>query len=556
MCEIYVPSFHEQHDNAADYTGKGNIRGIIAKLDFLKDAGFTAIKLSPFYPSPMVDGGYDVADFVGVSSDFGTLDDFEELVAQAHLRDIKVMIDLVPNHTSDQHPWFQESCQSRHNPKADWYIWHDPAYDEHGNRIPPNNWTSDFSLPQLHKQSPQGVRVPGTTNVPAVSGWEWCEEREQYYLRDFAVQQPSLNWNDPQVRQAMLQIARTWLGRDVDGIRVDVANHIAKDREFADEAPDPAYRDGIDNPSNQFAHTRSRNYMPALRPYATELTSVVDGNPDLHMVLESWGPEAVRQILDSISPQASTFNFSQITHPHNAAVMQAQMDRYYASLPDGHIGTQAYANHDVPGVATRLGDAAARAIAVMNLTLPGIIFVYQRAIGGWRDSNVPPERRRDTELGDGRDGVRTPMLWNETENAGFSQAPPSQLWLPADPDYQTNNLARQAQDPLSSFSLYRTLLHLRRDSGTLRRGSYHPPRADHPDVLAFARRHQADGERGNQTLTVVNFSDRLVTTRLSDTQQAVGRVILSSLSPRANTRIDTDAISLRPNEAVVIVQAA
>jgi len=555
VCEIYVPSFHEVHENPVDYIGTGNIPGIIAKLDVLQNLGFDAIKLSPFYPSPMVDGGYDVSDFVDVRADCGTLDDFEELVAQAHRRGIKVMIDLVPNHTSAQHPWFLESQSSHTNPKADWYIWRDPAYDEHGNRIPPNNWTSDFSLPQLHKQSPEGVRVPGTANIPAVSGWEWHETRGQYYLRDFAAAQPNLNWNNPEVRAAMAQVARTWLGRDVDGIRVDVANHPAKDPAFTDEAPDPTYRDGIDNPSNQFDHTRSRNYLPLLRPYLTELTAVVDGDPSRHMVLESWA-ETVRQILDSISPQASTFNFSQITHPHNAAILQAQLDRYYASLPDGHVGTQAYANHDVPGVATRLGGAAARAMAVMNLTLPGIIFVYQKSIGGFQDSNVPPELRRDSELGDGRDGVRTPMQWDSTPNAGFSQAAAHQLWLPVDPDYETNNLELQAQDPRSSFSLYRTLLHLRRGSATLRHGTYHPPQANHPDVLVFARRYQAVGERANQSLTVVNFSDRPVTTRLRNTQQVVGRVVLSSLSPRANAHVTTEAIHLQPHEAVFIVQSA
>src|SRR5688572_5347972 len=222
--QAYVRTFHEVRDNP--HIGMGTLRGIAEKRDYLVDLGVDAVWITPFYPSSMVDGGYDISDYTGVEDELGTIDDFTQLVDTFHERDLKVMVDIVPNHTSDQHPWFQESSSSRVGPKSDWYVWHDPLFDADGNRVPPNNWTSVFSTPQLRKQNPTGIKVPGSNNTPAVSAWEWNDTRQQYYLRDFAAEQPNLNWHNPAVREAIKNVMRTWLDRGVDGFRVDVANHL------------------------------------------------------------------------------------------------------------------------------------------------------------------------------------------------------------------------------------------------------------------------------------------------------------------------------------------
>lgn len=557
--QIYPNTFKEVRDEPEEYTGRGNLRGIIDRRDYLLDLGVKAIWISPFYPSPMIDGGYDIADYEGIDPELGTLDDFDSLIAAYHEVGMKVMIDLVPNHTSDEHPWFQESKSSPDNPKRDWYIWHDPA----PGGGPANNWTSVFSIPQLRARQRGELIVPEGENTPAVSAWQFDEASGQYYLRDFAAEQPNLNWQNPEVRDAIKDVMRTWLRRGVDGFRVDVANHLGKDPLFRDEAPNPNYIEGVNNPHDQHMQYYSLNYPDALygnsehSGYLEELASVLTEEEfqtrDLRMVLECWMKKDDLQKVDRVAPNVATsFNFTRLKAPRNAEADQRLLTDYFAGLPAGSIGNQVLSNHDVPRVASRLGRDAARAAAVVNLTLPRVMnFIYNGEEGGLTDVNVPPDRRKDTELGE-RDGARVPIPWDDSFNAGFSQASPDSLWLPTNPDYLTNNLTLQAQDPNSSFSLYRALLRLRNGSDTLRHGTYHPLPASHEDVLAFA------GRQGNdQTMTISNYSERPVHVAVYDTQQVMGRVILSSLAPHANRFVSTDEpLFLAPNEAVVIVPTA
>lgn len=553
MYQIYPRTFKEVRGDGEAYSGQGNLRGIIERRDYLLELGVDAIWISPFYPSPLVDGGYDISDYEGIDPRLGTLEDFFELVAAYHEVGIRIMVDLVPNHTSDQHAWFQESRSSPDNPKRDWYIWHDPAPDGG----PPNNWSSVFSIPQLRAREKGELVVPDGENTPPVSAWESDEASGQYYLRDFATEQPNLNWQNPEVREAMKEVMRTWLRRGVDGFRVDVANHLGKDPEFRDEAPNPHYIEGTDNPHDQHRQYYSLNYPPALYPYLKELTSVLEeeefASRDLRMILECWMDKDDLKKVDRVAPKkASSFNFTRLRAPWNAETHQQLLDDYFANLPPEAIGNQVLSNHDVARVASRLGKHAARAAAVLNLTLPRVMnFIYNGEEGGFTEVAVPPERQKDSDLGE-RDGARAPMLWDKTANAGFSHASPEALWLPIDPAYKTYNLAAQAQDPHSFFSLYHSLLHLRKRSPALRQGSYHSLHSDTHDTVAFASRLNND-----QTLTVVNFSEQEANPLIYGTQQVMGRVILSSLVPRPNRHITTDQpLSLRPYEAVVIVPTA
>lgn len=548
--QVYVPAFNEHQPEGVSYRGNGNLRGIREKADYLHDLGVNSIWTTPFYPSPMIDNGYDIADYTEVNPLFGTLDDARELVDEYHSREMKVMIDLVPNHTSDQHDWFKESRSSRDNSKSDWYIWHDPA----PGGGPPNNWSSVFSFPNLRARERGELIVPDGENTPPVSAWEWDETRQQYYLRDFDKTQPNLNWANPEVRAAMLDVMRIWIERGIDGFRVDVANHLGKNPAFTDEEPDPNYREGIDNPHDQHKFFNSLNYPPALYPYLQEITDLVKEYPgrDLRMILECWMPPEDLQKVDRVAPEvASSFNFTRLTAPWDGSTHQKLLNDYHANLPSDSIPNQVLSNHDVSRVASRLGKDAARAAAVLNLTLPGMIFIYNGEEGGFTDVDVPKHRRRDDGLGE-RDKARVPISWDSSLNAGFSQASEGDLWLPVDPEYETTNLEAQAKNPHSSFSLYRTLLHLRNATPVLRRGTYAPLLSSHPDIVSFARRSDHD-----QTMTLVNFSDQIQTPRIGGAQQIMGRVIVSSLSPHPNRPILMDEpIVLQPNEALVIARSA
>jgi alpha-glucosidase len=544
--QVYPRTFYEARPDDKPHHGIGSMRGIIEKRDYLHDLGVDAIWVSPFYPSPMVDGGYDISDYTGIDPELGNLDDFHELLNAYHQRGMKVMIDLVPNHTSDQHPWFQESRTSRDSNKSDWYIWHDPAPDGG----PPNNWSSVFSIPNLRARQNGTLTVPDGENTPPVSAWQYDEKRGQYYLRDFAAEQPNLNWQNPDVRAAIKDVMRTWIDRGVDGFRVDVANHLGKNPDFTDEEPDLSYREGIDNPHDQHILFNSLNYPDTLYPYLEELTSVCDEYTErnLRMILECWMPKDDLAKVDRVAPHiASSFNFTRLTAPWDAPTHQNLLDEYHANFPDDGIPNQVRSNHDVSRVTSRIGRAAARSSAVLDLTLPGNVFIYNGEEGGFTDVNVPLDQRRDDELGE-RDGARTPMLWDGTKNAGFSRASADSLWLPVDPDYKTKHLALQRSDPLSSFSLYRSLLRLRHQSAPLRFGTYQQLSSDHSGVVSFARQYERD-----QMITLVNFTEQLAHPNVYGAQQVMGRVILSSLDPETDKTITTEQpITLQPNEAVVI----
>jgi alpha-glucosidase len=552
LYQIYPSAFNEVRADSEALRGEGSIRGITERLDYLKGLGIKAIWISPFYPSPMVDGGYDVRDYKDVDPRYGSLGDLEEMIKQAHERDIKVMVDIVPNHTSDQHGWFKQSRKSRDNPKSDRYIWADPKYNADGNRMPPNNWGSVFSISQRKKYEAGELELATTEDgqqyIPPLSAWHYDETRGQYYLADFAPEQPNLNWANPEVVEAMKDTLRFWIDRGVDGFRVDVVDHIGKDPELRDDVFTPDM--SLENPYDQLSRDKSVRYWPELEPRIRELTSVLDEYPDrnLRMILEAHASTKLLHDIDQINPgRAATFNFARLKAPWDARIhdeLIREYQEFMASLPGG-VPNEVNGNHDIQRLASRIGAEAARVAAVINLTLPGMITIYNGEEGGFTDVDVPQELCKDKH--GYRDMARTPMLWDGSKNAGFSDA--DRTWLSVDPDYETKNLLRQAQDFTSSLALYKALLRLRNGSDVLRRGTYHHVPTSHRDVLAFARRYE-----GSEIITVANFTGRRIENiGLWGTKQNLGRIILSSLVLESSRITTLDkGLSLDGHEAVIV----
>ncbi len=523
--QIYPRSYAD-----TNASGIGDLPGITAKLDYLGSTlGVDAIWLSPFYPSPMADFGYDVADYCDVDPIFGTLADFDELLAQAHQRGIRVIIDWVPNHTSDQHPWFIESRASRENSKRDWYVWKDPKFDDNGNRLPPNNWCSLFG----------GI------------AWEWDETTGQYYLHSFVKEQPDLNWRNPEVQQAMYETLRFWLERGVDGFRVDVAHFIMKD---------PAYRD---NPRAELqGNAMHRSHGDA---YDSQEHIHDHGHPDSHPIYRE-----VRRILDEYSaenPRVSVgeihifdfeklarfygsagdglefhlpFNFSLLKVPWQAQAFRREVDAYEASLPAWAAPNYVLGNHDEGRIATRYGMMQSRVAAMMLLTLRGTPTIYYGDELGMTDVIVPPEKRLDpyglSVPEHGRDRCRTPMQWNAGLNAGFSEADPDSLWLPVAENYTSINVESELSYPHSHLSLYRRLLQLRRESEALQHGSYRSLESGSDDVFLYERKSE------NETLLIaLNFSGKV-----QPLPEITGKVLLSTCVD------ETQQKSLRPHEGLII----
>ncbi len=485
--QIYPRSFKDTTGN-----GVGDLAGIINGLDYLNETlGIDAVWLSPFYPSPMADFGYDVANYTDVDPLFGDLETFDELVAQAHRRGLKIIIDFVPNHTSDQHPWFIESRASRHNPKRDWYVWADPKPDG----SPPNNWLSAFG---------------GST-------WEWDAATGQYYLHSFFKEQPDLNWRSPAVQAAMFDVVRFWLERGVDGFRVDVAQYVMKDPELRDNPPNLDQGKTIHKSLGDYdsqlhvydknhsdAHNVYRRFRRLLDEYSAERPRMAVG--EIHIFdREQWLAYYGRDLDEFHMP----FNFALLGAPWQAQAVRQAVDDLEAALPPEAWPNYVLGNHDEPRLASRYGRDQARVAAMLLLTLRGTPTLYYGDEIGMSDVPTPRERQRDPwgwrvpGLGLGRDRCRTPMQWSAGANAGFSAPETSELWLPVADDYRKVNTRRQLADPYSILNLYRRLLAYRKATPALQWGSYQP--IDNMPEACFVYLRQAEGEL---VLIALNFSDQ------------------------------------------------
>ncbi len=521
--QIYPRSFYDTNND-----GIGDLKGIITKLDYLNGTagslGVNAIWLSPFYPSPMADFGYDVADYCQVDPVFGTLDDFKDLVAATHKRGMKLIIDFVPNHSSDQHPWFKEARASLDNPKRDWYIWRKPKPDGSA----PNNWQSAFGG----------------------SAWELDPHTNQYYLHSFLDRQPDLNWDNPEVRKAMQQVMRFWLDLGVDGLRVDAVYWLSKDRLFRD---DPLEREPSNpaSPYDRFDHLYSRE-GPHLYEYLQEMAEVVGSYPDRFMITEAypdhWNNTAsYLKFYEQVDPTVcAPFNFEGIFAPWKAADFKAFIDRFQGALKPGYIPVYSLGNHDRSRLATRLGPESAREAAILLLSLPGMPNIYYGDELGMVDVVMPPNEVKDSlernipGKGLGRDPQRTPLLWNNQPNAGFSSHTP---WLPVDPGFAERNIATQTTDPHSMLNLYRQMIRLRNTSDALRYGSYRSLDI-HPEVFCFVREHKAE-----RLAIIINFSGESIDLTTSPVH---GTTLLSTATFAPDSHNPT---VLQPREARIVTLA-
>jgi alpha-glucosidase len=450
--QVYPRSFADGNGD-----GIGDLHGLLAHLNHLEWLGVDALWLSPIFRSPMADFGYDISEYCDIDPLFGDLDTFDRVVAGCHDRGIKVLLDWVPNHTSDQHPWFLDSRSSRTSARRDWYVWRDPSPD--GGR--PNNWLAAF---------PAGE--------PA---WEWDEVTGQYYLRCFLREQPDLSWDHPQVRAAMADTLRFWLDRGVDGFRMDVVHLLGKDL----TRDDPADIVAAGIPHVPF------NDVPATHQRLREIRAVLDSYPgDRVSVGEVYllDEDAMATYYGAGDELHLSFNFMFLWAPWEAVELRRRIDRALAALaPRAAWPTWVFSNHDCPRHRTRFGgsDAAARAAAVLLLTLPGTPFLYQGEELGLLDAEIPPERAVDPG---GRDGCRAPLPWTPAPDHGWPAAP----WLPFPPEASTRSVSVQRATPGSMARHYRDLLALRRRSDALRQGELAWLGEANDGVLRYTRRTKAD----------------------------------------------------------------
>lgn len=482
LYSIYPRSFYDSNGD-----GIGDLRGIIQKLDYLNgkksSLGINAIWLNPFYPSPMADFGYDVSNYCDVDPIFGTLQDFDELLEGAHARGIKVFIDFVPNHTSDHHPWFEESRSSRKNSKRDWYIWHDPKPDG----SPPNNWLSEFGG----------------------SAWEFDNNTNQYYLHSFLKSQPDLNWENPDVRRAMGAVMRFWLDRGVDGFRIDSVQFMGKDTQFRDDPPNPDYNKQTDEPKDRLLHVHSKR-DPIYYSYLKTMTAVTKKYPRRLLIAELYphrrfGYTEYLDLYENVDPSLLVpFNFEGIFVPWEAQSFKRFVDGLQARLQPGYLPVYAMSNQDHPRIVARFGLKEARIVAMLQLTLPGIPVIYYGDEIGMSGGPADKTHAKDPlarlwQHQGSRDPERTPMQWTPGHNSGFSEA--GETWLPVG-DHRSVNVETELAGKDSLLNLYRTLLALRNKSEALRQSAYRPLECYYNDLFAFIR------EYGDERIAVVlNFSN-------------------------------------------------
>lgn len=519
--QIYPLSFQDGNGD-----GMGDLPGIRRRLDYLASLNVDGIWLSPVFPSPMRDFGYDVADYTGIHPWFGTLEDFDGLLDDLHGRGIKLILDLVPNHTSDRHPWFLESRGSRDDPRRDWYLWRDPAPDGG----PPNNWLSFFGGP----------------------AWTFDEATGQYYLHHFTPEQPELNLRNPAVLEALLDAMRFWLDRGVDGFRVDVPWLLIKDAEFRDEPENPAW-DGLD-PHGRLIHVHTA-HRPELHAIVRAMRAVIDGYPgDRVLIGETNVPdeELVKYYGTARDEFHLPFNFRLIYARWNAREIRRLVKTYEAILPQDGWPNWVLGNHDQPRIASRAGPGQARVAAMLLLTLRGTPTCYYGDELGMENTAIPRERVRDPQALNqpgisgvfNRDSARTPLPWDGSANAGF--APDSvEPWLPLGEDWPVRNVAGQSQDPHSMLSFFRKLTALRRRTPALTNGDYTAVDTAADDVFAYTRASGAE-----RILVVLNLggNDRL----LDLSQLGDGAEILLNTGMQRSGRVELCRLRLLANEGLVL----
>ena len=516
--EIYPRSFQDSNGD-----GVGDINGITQRLDYLRDLGVDAIWITPMYPSPQIDFGYDIADYTAIDPQYGTMADFDRLVKEAKARNIRVIMDFVANHTSDQNPWFIESRSSRTNPKHDWYIWRDGK----GPGQPPNNWLSWFGH----------------------SAWTFDAKSGQYYYHYFYPQQPDLNWRNPQVRQAMMDVLRFWMDRGVAGFRIDAVSRLYEDPNLHDDPLLPG-KNAYGDPNIEHKYTDN---LPEVHDSLREMRQVVDQYPGNPVLIS----EADEPNIDELTKMYGS-KLDEIQLPMDfqvADVNQLSAVRFRElidQIDHNAVGGQPYFffnNHDQDRTWNRYGDGVhnddiAKLMAALLLTTRATPQMYYGEEIGM--VTTPPTRKEDVKdpIGKigwpkekGRDGERTPMQWNTSKNAGFSTS--AKPWLPVPMSYTKRNVAVEGKDPNSILNFYKRLIVLRRDQLALRDGSYQALNREDADVLSYLRKNPQSGE---SVLVVLNMGGKPKTLAFDLKAEGISR---SSATPLlSNPSVSVAAVPL------------
>ncbi|MDP4247303.1 MAG: alpha-amylase family glycosyl hydrolase, partial [Bacteroidota bacterium] len=484
--------------------------------------GVRAIWISPIYPSPMADFGYDISDYQGIWPSFGTMAEFDELLDRVHAAGMKMILDLVPNHSSDEHPWFLESRSSRDNPKRDWYIWHDARPDG----SPPNNWLSVFGG----------------------SGWEWDEKTGQYYYHAFLVKQPDLNWRNPEVERAMHDVMRFWLDKGVDGFRIDAMWHLIKDLQLRDNPRNPDYEETMPT-YNQLLPVYSTD-QPEMHEITARMRSLLDGYEERMMIAEIYLPIHKLVAYYGINEREAhlPFNFMLIALPWAPEQIAASIDEYEGALPPGAWPNWVTGNHDQPRISSRIGLQQARICAMLLLTLRGTPTMYYGEEIGMRDVPIPfgevqdPQGLNMPDKNLSRDPARTPMQWDNSRHAGFTGGKP---WLRLDKVFGRDNVQVQQNDRYSTLTLYKRLIDLRTQEASLRAGRYQPVYSD-KQMLAYIRQ----SEDADAFLIVLNLSHRPC--YFTPSTIRFGGVIEIDTFPEQEKSVVADSIPLSGDEGMVI----
>ena len=514
--QVYPRSFQDSDGN-----GVGDLQGIIERMDYFVWLGVDALWISPIYPSPMADFGYDITNYCDIDPLFGTLQEFDCIVSGAHRRSLKIILDFVPNHTSEQHPWFDESRSSRSSAKRDWYIWRDARPDGG----PPTNWCGNFGG----------------------SAWEWDDATGQYYYHSFLREQPDLNWRNHDVRNAMYDVLRFWLDRGVDGFRVDVLWMLIKDDQLRDNPGNPAFRQGSAT-QNRLIPLYNVD-RPEVHGVVAEMRHVLDAYGDRVLIGEIYLPidRLVSYYGDALQGAHLPFNFQLLSASWNAPDIARIISDYETALPVGAWPNWVLGNHDISRVASRVGAAQARVAGMLLLTLRGTPTIYYGEELGLEDVPMTPEsvqdpyERKQPGLGLGRDPERTPMPWDSSVRAGFTSGTP---WLPLAADHEERNVQVQTHDPQSILALYRRLIELRRQHQALRIGVLEAVAAE-GHVLLYQR---TDGiERLAVVLNMGHEPCRLACPNLPSRAQ----ILLSTLLDRCNEGVGP-TISLRADEGLIL----
>lgn len=546
--QIYPRSFADGNGD-----GIGDFAGMTARLDMLEDLGIGAVWLSPHYPSPMVDCGYDISSYVDVAPEYGTMDEFRRFLDEAHRRGIRVVLDLVLNHTSDRHPWFLESSSSRDNPKRDWYVWHDGRDGQ-----PPNNWYSTFGGP----------------------AWEWDPRTESYYYHFFFKEQPDLNWSNPQVKQAMWDVVRFWLDMGVDGFRLDAIGTIFEEPGLPNQQAgitlDEQYRmqrKALTPEERKAAQEKwdeiflYQHDLPGMHELMKELRAVVDEYDDRVLIGETHDISYYGSGSDELH---LVFNFPLMrTDRITPAWVRANQEKRLAALPPEAWPCNTLGNHDSPRIYSQYGDGLnndgrARLHLALLLSLKGTPVLYNGEEIGMRDYMIQDVTRFRDPLGvrafrletelmgspaaeavlfaalAGRDRGRTPYQWANAPHGGFCP-PEVEPWLPVNPDYaQGVNFADQAHDPASLFQFYRALLRVRSMTPALVEGGYTPLESG-SEVLAYLR-----SSPRQDLLVALNFSAETQRIRLPFAGREARLVFSTRLRPAGT--IPAGEVELAPFE--------